>query len=419
MSSRPTPHDYELLGVTPQVGAAGLKKAFRQKVKMWHPDRFQQKSLEERTIAEERFKAVHEAYQRIQADLEEWKSAARTGQAKSRAGSAQPSPKHQPERPETDRGRESSVHAGLRRLRQSWRHQAIMAWQRVRTRAGWTGEQKKLLLLCVLIGMFLYVNRDFLPDLSGPAPDPSGHHVIEETEVAREPFSGAVSSEAFEDEKLEPWDPGPADVPGSGERESNKEFFTLGSSEQEVLQVQGAPTSVKGRIWLYGLSEVFFKEGRVERYNNFDGNLKIRLMPARKDMEAEASFFTLGSSRDEVLAVQGTPTRVSGNRWQYGFSEVRFKEDRVESYDNFFGDLRIRLLPSAGFKGAKGPRTFSINSTRDEVLAVQGTPSSIQGNMWFYGLASVQFREDRVQAVFDPTGTLRFDGGEEKRSASQ
>ncbi len=197
----------------------------------------------------------------------------------------------------------------------------------------------------------------------------------------------------------------PSQESGSEDRASH---FTLGSTEAEVLRVQGPPSRVHGQIWVYGLSEVQFREGRVWRYNNFDHTLKVRVLPSAKSSEDRPEFFTVGSTRDEVLRVQGTPTRIEGNRWYYGFSEVRFKSGAVEDYDNYFGNLKIRLLPS-DFSDVK-PRQdhFTIGSSQDEVLAVQGSPTSIQGNFWFYHLSNILFRDGKVQHVVDAAGNLRF-----------
>jgi hypothetical protein len=44
--------------------------------------------------------------------------------------------------------------------------------------------------------------------------------------------------------------------------------------------------------------------------------------------------FTIGSTRDEVLAVQGTPTGFSYNTFEYGTSKVHFRDGRVASWEN-------------------------------------------------------------------------------------
>lgn len=151
-----------------------------------------------------------------------------------------------------------------------------------------------------------------------------------------------------------------------------------------------------------------FKDGRVWRYNNFDHSLKIQVSPSESPSREKPSFFTVGSTQDEVLVVQGTPTRMDTSKWYYGFSEVRFKNGRVEDYDNYFGNLRVRLLPADPANTAAQRGYFTIGSTQDEVLAVQGTPTSIQGNFWFYHFSNILFRDGKVQYVVNSAENLHF-----------
>lgn len=61
----------------------------------------------------------------------------------------------------------------------------------------------------------------------------------------------------------------------------SKGYFTIGSTEEEVLQVMGDPESYQnlgpGKMFQYGMSSVLFVNGKVESYNNLDGNLKVKV----------------------------------------------------------------------------------------------------------------------------------------------
>jgi len=54
---------YEVLGVSPSASEAEIKKAFRESVKQWHPDRNRNLNEEERLRAEEKFKEINKAYE--------------------------------------------------------------------------------------------------------------------------------------------------------------------------------------------------------------------------------------------------------------------------------------------------------------------------------------------------------------------
>ena len=41
------------------------------------------------------------------------------------------------------------------------------------------------------------------------------------------------------------------------------------------------------------------------------------LLAVAGSTDDNGTYFTVGSSKDQVLAVQGTPYRLSGNRWTY------------------------------------------------------------------------------------------------------
>ena len=132
-------------------------------------------------------------------------------------------------------------------------------------------------------------------------------------------------------------------------------YFTRGSSQDDVLDVQGTPTAIDiypasgFEDWSYGRSRVRISlaDKRVTEWDN-DGNLTVRLLPATSS-SSTPGFFTRGSSQDDVLHVQGTPTAIdiypaSGfEDWSYGRSRVRISlaDKRVTEWDNN-GSLNVR-----------------------------------------------------------------------------
>lgn len=66
------------------------------------------------------------------------------------------------------------------------------------------------------------------------------------------------------------------------QRQIRKNYFTIGSTEEEVVNVMGEPSSYitstpEAKMFRYGLSSVNFYKGKVISYDNFDGNLKVRI----------------------------------------------------------------------------------------------------------------------------------------------
>ena len=56
----------------------------------------------------------------------------------------------------------------------------------------------------------------------------------------------------------------------------NKTYFTIGSTKNEVLAVQGQPDTMMRTMWWYGSSFVSFENDKVRGYSN-KGNLKIKV----------------------------------------------------------------------------------------------------------------------------------------------
>ena len=116
------------------------------------------------------------------------------------------------------------------------------------------------------------------------------------------------------------------------------------------------------------------------------------------------SYFTVGSTKGEVLAVQGPPRRTSKHVWEYGGSRVYFRDDRVSSWEMWpRSPLKVKLLPALPLEAV--PAYFTMGSTKDEVLGVQGTPTRFSDRIWEYGHSRVYFEADRVARWEDWRGS--------------
>lgn len=125
------------------------------------------------------------------------------------------------------------------------------------------------------------------------------------------------------------------------------ETWTIGSSQEEVFQVQGTPTRTSSYLDTvtlhYDESSVELKDNRVTGYSNEDRNLKVSMMPvATEGQPSPSASWTLGSSRIEVLsAEQQTPVAV--NRldsnceevFTFDDNSVIFQRGLVSEYSQF------------------------------------------------------------------------------------
>ena len=135
-----------------------------------------------------------------------------------------------------------------------------------------------------------------------------------------------------------------------------KGFYSRGSSVDEVLRVQGTPSKISEfsdqEWWYYGRDKlVISKSSRtVSSWSNSSGQLKVKLIPT-KPSNSSTQFYSRGSSVDEVLRVQGTPSKISEfsdqEWWYYGRDKlVISKSSRtVSSWSNSSGQLKVKLIP--------------------------------------------------------------------------
>jgi outer membrane protein assembly factor BamE (lipoprotein component of BamABCDE complex) len=119
----------------------------------------------------------------------------------------------------------------------------------------------------------------------------------------------------------------------------------VGSTQDDVLAIQGTPTEFSEDEFDYGSSAVYFSHAVVHSWHNSRANpLKVRLLPSTNTTRPE--YFTVGSTKDDVLAIQGTPTEFSEDKFEYGFSTVYFSYGVVRSWDySSANPLKVRPPP--------------------------------------------------------------------------
>lgn len=133
-------------------------------------------------------------------------------------------------------------------------------------------------------------------------------------------------------------------------------YFTLGSTEAEVITSMGPPTrtfEIEGMKWFWGINTVQFRDGRVVGWRqSFDHKLKVKLEPSdpvAADRARQRGYLELGSTEDEVLALQGTPDAVMDvidTQWHFGWAHVELRDGRVSGWFQSL-DNDLRLAPGA------------------------------------------------------------------------
>lgn len=112
-------------------------------------------------------------------------------------------------------------------------------------------------------------------------------------------------------------------------------YITIGSTRDEVIDQVGTPTASTENKLVYGRSELYLKDNNVIgwRIDPVSSPIRVKVWP-ESAVDPELDSFTVGSSMDVVLAVQGTPMAFSEDKFEYGGSEVYFQNRRVVRWKN-------------------------------------------------------------------------------------
>ena len=292
--------NYELLGIRPGDSWQRLRDSYKSVVRRWHPDRFTQNNTE-RGIAEEKTKEINRAYQELQEYFQQHgcmpldgtqratpqsdeavTTSASTGQSSSKSPASDPNNWT----PVSKGGQRKNVSHGLR--------------------------ISLILLILLMATYYLFVpNENELPY--------GNHHA-----------GSSINAPGIQPEQT------PQHV--------EKKYFSTGSSLGEVHSIQGIPTRIEGNTWYYGDAKVVFLNGKVSHWiDSAEHNL---LALAGQDLHTQGTvmqYFSKGSSKIDVKAIQGAPMRETENVWDYGLSRIYFEGDKVVGWhESPLEPLRIK-----------------------------------------------------------------------------
>ena len=276
---------YATLGITPDAGWKALRGRYRRLIGQWHPDRFSSDTTG-KTLAEERSKQITLAYQALERyhrdhgvlpPLEPVTAVPDTGWQRQSEGPPGATPGATTAKPEATTGKSA---------KRKPRHLYLLAFS-----------------LAVPIAA-AYFAQGYIDE-----PEPS------RTEpAASTPEPELAPQRAPVPEDLQP--------PGG---------IRVGSTLGEVYAIQGVPNATEGDTWYYGKSRIHFDKGRVISWQEHLDN------PLRIDRHRVAllheRLFGIGSTKDEVRAIQGTPAAETGNVWYYGNSKVIFEHGYVVHWE--------------------------------------------------------------------------------------
>jgi len=159
-----------------------------------------------------------------------------------------------------------------------------------------------------------------------------------------------------------------------------------------------------------------------QKVNEYSRNLQY----AQSNVDTRAArtptnqtYWTIGSDRDWLIAVQGSPSQVlrydsaCNEVLRFGNSIVELSNGYVKQYANLDGNLRVLADAPVAPSTQGTPTTWSLGSSREEVLQLQGTPSrtdqyaSEQHVTLYYGNSSVLIEDGYVVSYWNADQNLK------------
>jgi hypothetical protein len=312
-----------------------IRDAYRVLVKVWHPDRFEG-DAKLKQAAEDKLKQLNSAYIFLT----------------TKAAPARPRPRVR-QRPAAAAGPKASRRAGFRFPAAGLLKFTMLAFG------------------LVVVGLFLVATDSFL------ASDPTTGRLYTEIRAGveaniRQAVSGLWSQAgqhwhalapqkdiaapvAAETAEADPMEaaaqsaPPPSSTQTSGTQSLHRRepgdahaapprlqpYITAGLTRDEVTAVLGVPTSSTENKLVYGGSELDFTAGKLTGWKIDPASMPIRVkLWPDAPVDPNLTSFTVGSTKNEVLVVEGTPTLFSADTFGYGGSLVYFKNNRVVSWKN-------------------------------------------------------------------------------------
>jgi outer membrane protein assembly factor BamE (lipoprotein component of BamABCDE complex) len=119
-------------------------------------------------------------------------------------------------------------------------------------------------------------------------------------------------------------------------------YITVGSTRDEVIEQLGPPTASSEDKLVYSNSELYLKGGNVVGWKiDPRSPIKVKLWPT-SSVDPSLDHFSVGSTKDAVLVVQGTPTAFTQDEFEYGGSVVYFQNNRVVNWKNDPASIPLR-----------------------------------------------------------------------------
>jgi hypothetical protein len=358
-----------------------IKEAFHALAKVWHPDRFPRYKLI-RAKAEEKQKTINAAYSFLMKSTEQEKPSPRRGEAEQERPSPKRGKADQEKSPSPRPGKAEQEKPSPRRGKAPWAERVKME-KRVkrpeepqkpvpptrdwRAAVKWRGILPRhvftfpiqialgcgALISAIAVGWVLLKPID-----SALESNPVTATIDEEYKTSMRSAFGEFKDKIWDrtesimhfripqntntiparNERTEKSGPARtkssrAQAPAAQGEHGVLPYITAGMTKSQVTAVQGNPTEATEDKLTYGKSELYFSNDQLIgwKIDPISSPIPVKLWPGEM-IDPDLDVIAVGSTKYEVIKVEGTPTFFSENTFGYGKSEVYFKDNRVVSW---------------------------------------------------------------------------------------
>ena len=327
-----------VLGMETEATESEIKSAYRMLVKVWHPDRFQSDpKLKE--AAEQKLKDLNSALAFLTLPSAERARRRPPSRPSATAAPQQPPATPAPASHQSPAGKATRAGKPRRNFR-------LRPWPAIRFAL-----KSAVILFALLLGRYIWIAFDVPVPVNPEVAKAYSYgkaNLMRSLDAPKERFLNAVDEDLqrLGLKKPAPGPPAaqpvpqPAPPPGNSLRLARtppaprgiQPYITVGSTRDEVLAQRGTPTASAENKLVYGKSELYLKDGAVVGWRIDPASpIRVKLWPSSA-VDPTLASYTVGSSKDVVLTVQGTPTAFAQDKFEYGRSEVYFRNNRVVSW---------------------------------------------------------------------------------------
>lgn len=245
---------YKILSIESSCDWPGARKAYKQKIQKWHPDRITDAA--KKSSAEDKLKELNLAYEQLSIYYKKHgylpaqikQSEIDTESIEVKPDRSRKQPAEQTAKP-SESVKNSTASSTLNVSRQS----SVLS-----------------LVVFTVLGLVMYSLLDF------ESPDAGSMKNTEQNQQSSSTLQeNSKAKSNYESEGLTKLNTSKDELNSSSEEDDSHiktEYFTIGSSTIDVLRVQGTPDSVVDNTWFYGESSVEFEDGVVKDWKRSVAN---------------------------------------------------------------------------------------------------------------------------------------------------